>query len=98
MKLSRNDDCSDSEPEEAELVDVIVDAAVDVGGPEDDVGGPEDKVPKKIVSQLLDLDQVDLENEEIWRIVVPIHVRGHSLMTSRGRQTFWFLFQGRKYL
>ena len=69
--MSRNDDWSESEPEEEELVDVIVDAAVDVGGPEDD------KVPKKIVSQLLDLAQVDLENEEIWRIVVPVHVRGH---------------------
>ena len=69
--MSRNNDWSGSEPEEEELVDVIVDAAVDVGGPEDD------KVPKKIVSQLLDLAQVDLENEEIWRIVVPVHVRGH---------------------
>ena len=77
--MSRNNDWSESEPEEEELVDVIVDASVDVGGPEDD------KVPKKIVSQLLDLAQVDLENEEIWRIVVPVHVRGHFLMTSRGK-------------
>ena len=74
------DNWSNSEPEEETLVDVIVDNTVDVGGPEDE------RRPKKVVSQLLDLGQIDFENEEIWRISVPIHVRclPPKKMTFRG--------------
>ena len=79
--MMEDDNWSNSEPEEETLVDVIIDNTVDVGGPEDE------RRPKKVVSQLLDLGQIDFENEEIWRISVPIHVRclpPQKKMTFRG--------------